>query len=298
VAGNYSYVAAGEAGLRIIDTSDPASPAEVGNHDLPGIALSVAILGSRAYVCAREAGLRIIDISDPANPGEIGFYDTPGSASGVALAGSFAYVADTERGLRIIDVSDPARSREISFYERRGSPEEAARVENIMLGIFTLAGAIAALFLHALTWRTRLSRLPVAVRLGVVGAVGTILYSGISLLLYFFGPSGGADAFYLMRYVFVLFWILALLAILLIGLLQARSLPAPGWKGVLSAFYETGLGFLVVAGVNYALQSLLPTPDTGLSDRVYLARFIVTFVFALAALAVIRPIVRMNAGER
>jgi hypothetical protein len=292
VAGNYAYVANLDDGLRIIDISDPVNPREIGFHKSIGVVRSVTILGTHAYICAREAGLRIIDISDPANPNESSFYDTPGLASSVALAGKYVYIADYERGLRIIDISDPANLGEVGFYETRGSPEELVREENTMLTIFTFAGAIATLLLHGLSWHTRLNHLSIAVRLGMIGAIGTILYSGFIVFSYFLGPSGGADAFEFMRYVFIAFWLLSLLAVLLIGLLQARSLPVPGWKGVLSAFYEIGLGFLAVTGLNYALQYLIRTPE-GMSDRVYLARFTITLVIGLVALALIRPFARL-----
>ena len=53
-AGDYAYVAAGSAGLRIIQVHDPSSPREVGFYSEPGyaqsVAVGVAVAGNYAYV--------------------------------------------------------------------------------------------------------------------------------------------------------------------------------------------------------------------------------------------------------
>ena len=60
MAGNYAYVAAYGAGLRIINVSDPAHPTEVGSYDTPGSAQDVAVSGNYAYVAGRDGGLVIL----------------------------------------------------------------------------------------------------------------------------------------------------------------------------------------------------------------------------------------------
>ena len=50
VSGNYAYVAVGDAGLLVIDVSDPANPRGVGGFDTPGFAQGVAVSGNYAYV--------------------------------------------------------------------------------------------------------------------------------------------------------------------------------------------------------------------------------------------------------
>ncbi|MFQ5518265.1 MAG: LVIVD repeat-containing protein, partial [Acidimicrobiia bacterium] len=72
VAGGYAYLADYDAGLRIIDVSQPAAPAEVGSFDSPGYAEGVAVAGGYAYLADGYAGLRIIDVSQPAAPAEVG----------------------------------------------------------------------------------------------------------------------------------------------------------------------------------------------------------------------------------
>ena len=88
------YAANYEAGLRIIDISDPASPVEVGFFDTQGLAKGVDLVGNYAYVADDGQGLCIIDVSDPANPVQVGFYESPGQANGVHVVGDFAYLAD------------------------------------------------------------------------------------------------------------------------------------------------------------------------------------------------------------
>jgi hypothetical protein len=102
LAGNYTYVADGNGGLRIIDIANPAAPAEVGFYDTPGDACGVALAGNYAYVAVEQSGLLIINIADPAAPTEVGSYDMPGQAFGVALADNYAYVAGGDPALAIL----------------------------------------------------------------------------------------------------------------------------------------------------------------------------------------------------
>jgi hypothetical protein len=114
VAGNYAYVADGDAGLPVISVSDPAHPTEVG-YCYTSSARGVAVAGNYAYVADYFGGLRVISVSDPANPTEVGHCSTS-VASGVAVAGNYAYVVDGPAGLRVISVSDPAHPVEVGYY--------------------------------------------------------------------------------------------------------------------------------------------------------------------------------------
>lgn len=68
IADGYVYVAAGTAGLIVIDFSDPANPQRVGELDTGGDARGVAVSGNYAYVADGPEGLQVILIADPANP--------------------------------------------------------------------------------------------------------------------------------------------------------------------------------------------------------------------------------------
>ena len=47
VSGNYAYVLDYDAGLQVIDVSNPANPQRVGGYDYGGNALGVAVSGNR-----------------------------------------------------------------------------------------------------------------------------------------------------------------------------------------------------------------------------------------------------------
>jgi hypothetical protein len=107
VSGNFAYVAAGAAGLQVVDVTDRRAPRIVGSLDTPGNANDVKVVGNRAYIADGSAGLRIIDITNPINPTLLGALDTAGEANDVVIVGNRAYVADGPTGLKIIDVSNP-----------------------------------------------------------------------------------------------------------------------------------------------------------------------------------------------
>jgi len=124
VSGDYLYVAAGDAGLRVIDVSDPSNPKEVGYCDTPGEAVGVYVSGSFAYVAAGDAGLRVIDVSDPSNPKEVGYYNA--SVREIHVSGSYAYVIHEEE-LLVIDVSDPSDPKSVGYYYYGGGWNYLAR---------------------------------------------------------------------------------------------------------------------------------------------------------------------------
>ncbi len=139
ISGGLAYVADDEAGLRIVDVSDPANPAFAGFYSIPRIALhdevntlmydnvaSVAVAQGHAYVAEYQFGLRVVNIADPSNPVEVGFYDTPGDAHGVAVAGDTAYVADFDHGVRVVNIADAARPVESGHCD---TPGEAQSLE-------------------------------------------------------------------------------------------------------------------------------------------------------------------------
>ena len=106
VSGNRAYVAAGGAGLMILDLTDPQNPTRIGGYDTPGDALAVAVSNSVVYVADGAAGLRVIDATDPANPVSTAAYPTEDLAIDVALNGSIACLAAGEAGFIIFDATD------------------------------------------------------------------------------------------------------------------------------------------------------------------------------------------------
>jgi hypothetical protein len=108
VNGGIAVVAAGIAGVHIVDVSDRANPAILATADTPGEALDVKIAGTLAYVADGAAGLQIVDFSNPMAPLIIGSADTAGSAADIAVGAGLALIADSNTGLQILDVSNPA----------------------------------------------------------------------------------------------------------------------------------------------------------------------------------------------
>jgi hypothetical protein len=107
LSGTLAYVAAGGAGLRVIDVSDPALPTEIGAWDSRGYAQGVAVAEAIAYVADGPYGLRLVDISKPSQPMELGSAYSMNYAFDVAVQGPYAYVAAAGAGLLIAGVSDP-----------------------------------------------------------------------------------------------------------------------------------------------------------------------------------------------
>ena len=108
VSGNFAFVAAGAAGLQVVNVANPSAPVIVAALDTPGNANDVRVFGSLAYIADGASGLRIIDVANPSQPVAVGALDTPGEANDVIVSGDLAFVADGVAGVHIIDVSDPA----------------------------------------------------------------------------------------------------------------------------------------------------------------------------------------------
>ena len=113
VGGDFAYVAAGAAGLQVVDVSDLEGVGNlppnriVGSLDTPGTAIDIKVSDSLAYIADGASGLQIHDVSDPTAPVLVGAVDTPGIAQDVRLQGNRAYIADGTSGLAIIDITDP-----------------------------------------------------------------------------------------------------------------------------------------------------------------------------------------------
>ncbi|HEU4886575.1 MAG TPA: Ig-like domain-containing protein [Thermoanaerobaculia bacterium] len=103
--GNYAYVAAGSAGLHIVDVSNPAAPAIVATVNTPGNANDVKVAGNFAYV-ADGSSLQIINVTNPLAPATAGSVALSG-ATDVAVGSGLAYVAAGGNGLVIVNVTTP-----------------------------------------------------------------------------------------------------------------------------------------------------------------------------------------------
>ncbi len=106
-----AYVAAGPAGVRLVDLSDPKRPEILGDTLVDKEVLGVVAQGGLLVAAAGSDGLFIADVSDPRAPAALGSLMTGGYAFAARLVGATIYLADGWGGLRTIDASDPSRPR-------------------------------------------------------------------------------------------------------------------------------------------------------------------------------------------
>ena len=105
-----AYVAAGTAGLLVVDVGDSSAPALRSTVATPRSALGVAVSGTVAVVAWRDnngGGISVVDVTDSLAPlvrGTLALQDP----RAVAIQGTVAYVADAFSGLALINIMDPA----------------------------------------------------------------------------------------------------------------------------------------------------------------------------------------------
>ncbi len=117
----YVYVPVGEAGLRIVDVSDPTLPRETGFYDTPGHAWRVAadltsVPGQVfAHVTDEHRYYYIVNVTDPDQPvltASYSGYMGMMQSGDVSLAGSYAYIGG-DGGVDIMDLSDITQPRRV-----------------------------------------------------------------------------------------------------------------------------------------------------------------------------------------
>lgn len=106
-----AYVAAGDAGLLIVDLAVVPIARVIGQIETRYPAQKVAVREGLAFVAegswGGRGGVSIVDVALAEMPWLVAHHSLPGAAHGVALAGGYAYLA-YENGLLALDVSDPA----------------------------------------------------------------------------------------------------------------------------------------------------------------------------------------------
>lgn len=104
VAGNYLYLV--DAGLTILDITQPHRPVQVSHLPLAEHSRGVTVSGRYAYIATSD-GLQIVDVHNPLAPVALGYVAAQGSRS-VAVMNGYAYVARVDFGFDIVDVANPA----------------------------------------------------------------------------------------------------------------------------------------------------------------------------------------------
>jgi hypothetical protein len=138
--GQVAYLSYWDAGLVLIDISDPANPVFLGygrepltfGSDEGNAHAAVPARGGDLVLVADEdfqpgpyGFLRIFDTSDPSNPVQIGAFateksliNTPVSATihNIYVVGDVAFLSWYEEGIRVVDFSDPTQPQEIAGF--------------------------------------------------------------------------------------------------------------------------------------------------------------------------------------
>jgi hypothetical protein len=99
------YVAAGEGGLDLWDTTDPSAPLKSARMDMGSSVDAVAVAHPYTYVARADSIIEVIDVSDPRNPYVIGNLKIPCYATAIYLSSPYLYAIGA--GLCVIDVSLP-----------------------------------------------------------------------------------------------------------------------------------------------------------------------------------------------
>jgi hypothetical protein len=98
----YVLIAAGGAGILVVDVTEPAAPVIVATYDTAGYASDLAPEGRYLYVADGMEGLRVLDAGNPTQLREVGFHTLPGGAIRLAVHNGTIYVASGLGGVTIL----------------------------------------------------------------------------------------------------------------------------------------------------------------------------------------------------
>jgi hypothetical protein len=130
--GNHAFVTVSEAGVAVVDISDPTAPHLVGQADTEGAAYSLTLAaGHLVLVADMGSGLAVIDVSDPASPEVVGSCRVGGWARDVAVSGNHAFLACQNAGLRVVDFSDPRNPELVASLRVANSPRSIVIIGSV-----------------------------------------------------------------------------------------------------------------------------------------------------------------------
>jgi hypothetical protein len=125
-SGDFAFVASGDAGLDVVDISNPEGAAPLGQA---GVAWAdeVVVSGSHAYVLG-EYGLYAVDASDPSSLQLGGVGVTGTIPRGLAVTETHAFVvgADFECSFEVFDIQDPMQPEHVAFLPYSNGPTGVA----------------------------------------------------------------------------------------------------------------------------------------------------------------------------
>ena len=98
IKGNIAFVAAGKAGLRVLDVENPAEPKQIGEWSSSGYAEGVAVIGDSVLLANGPAGITLINVADVSNPIAISTLFPDHYVFDVITLGNYAYAAAADSG--------------------------------------------------------------------------------------------------------------------------------------------------------------------------------------------------------
>lgn len=116
VEGHFVYVAgvANDAGLIVVDVSNPSKPKKLGSWFDTTCSESVSIDNEIAYLAHGDQGLEILDLSDPSAPFVTEHFSAAGHVRAVGVKDQIAFLANGYKGVKVVDVSDSNNVKTLS----------------------------------------------------------------------------------------------------------------------------------------------------------------------------------------
>ena len=119
VSGEFVYIADGEDGFFVVDTSNRTSPQIVGEYPTAYYAGSVGVEGQFVYLAditpdVVDMYLRVLSVSDPTNPQQIGqYHPSYSSYTGIEVQNQLVYASDYFGGIKVLNASNPTSINEV-----------------------------------------------------------------------------------------------------------------------------------------------------------------------------------------
>ncbi|MHA1821821.1 MAG: hypothetical protein ACTSU2_06090 [Promethearchaeota archaeon] len=123
--GDFIFVAAGSAGVYMVNITDTSNIFMLFNYNTTGSAKDIMVSGDYVYVADGNNGLLCMPISIPFDPSEtydkIGYISLNGLAPDLAIEGDYIYVAD-DYGLEIFRITNPRNIALVKDVSGIGNP--------------------------------------------------------------------------------------------------------------------------------------------------------------------------------
>lgn len=104
-AGGHLLVAAGEAGLHVVDVEDASNPSLLHTVELDDVALDVTVAGDLALVAMGDSGVRVLQVDSAGSATLLAAVDVPGFTVALDVQDDRAYVASCTT-VSVLDLAD------------------------------------------------------------------------------------------------------------------------------------------------------------------------------------------------